>query len=45
MLSSNGDKRTQSTDWIQAYAYGTSTNPVNELEEIKCNNITKPCKK
>ena len=45
VLSSNDDKRTQSTDWIKAYAYGTSTNPVSELEEIKCNNITKPCKK
>ena len=37
-LSSNGDKRMQSIDSIETYAYGTS-------KEIICNNITKQYKK
>ena len=39
MLSSNDDKRMQSIDLIEAYAYGTSTDLVTEKEVIKCSNI------
>ena len=39
-LSSNDDKRMQSFDSIETYAYGMSKNLVCEGEEIKCNNIT-----
>ena len=31
----------QSIDWIESYAYGTSTDLVSEKEEIKCNNTIK----
>ena len=34
----------QSFDLIETYAHGKSKNLVNEEEEIKCNNIVKPCK-
>ena len=44
-LSSNDNRRIQSTDSIETYAYGTSKDLVSEKEEIKCNDITKRCKK
>ena len=37
-LSSNDDKRMQSIELIEAYAYGTSKDLVSEIEQIKCNN-------
>ena len=37
-LSSNGDKRMQSIDSIETYAYGTSKDPVSGKEEIKHSN-------
>ena len=40
-LSSNDDKRMQSFDSIETYAYGMSKDLVSEKEEIKCNNIIK----
>ena len=43
-LSSNDDKRMQSIDSIETYAYGTSKDQVSEKEEIKCNNIIKQYK-
>ena len=39
--SSNDDKRMQSIDSIETYAYGTSKDLVSDKEEVKCNNITK----
>ena len=36
---SNDDRRMQSIDLIETYAYGTSKNLVNERKDIKCNNI------
>ena len=44
-LSSNDDKRMQSIDSIETYAYGTSKDLVSEIEEIKCNNIITRCRK
>ena len=44
-LSSNGDKRIQSTDSIETYAFETSKGLVINKEEIKCNNIIKRYKK
>ena len=44
-LSSNDDKRTQSTDSIETSAYWTSKDVVSEKGEIKCNNIIKRYKK
>ena len=44
-LSSNDDKRMQSVDSIETYAYGTSKDLVSEKEEIKCSNIIKRYKK
>ena len=41
MLSWNDDKRMESMDSIETYAYGTSKNLVSEKEEIKCSNIIK----
>ena len=38
-LSSNVDKRMQSMDLIETYAYGMSKDLVSKKEEIKCNNI------
>ena len=38
-LSSNDNKRMQSPDSIDTYAYGTSKDLVSEKEEIKCKNI------
>ena len=43
-LSSNDDKRMQSTDLIETCAYGTNKNLLCKKEEIKCNNIIKQCK-
>ena len=40
-LSSNDDKRIQSTDLLETYGYGTSEDLASEREEIKCNNIRK----
>ena len=40
-LSSNDDKRVQSIDSIETYAYGANNDPVIEKDEIKCNNIIK----
>ena len=40
-FSSNDDKRMQSFDSKETYAYGMRKDPVSEKEEIKCNNITK----
>ena len=37
-LSSNDDKRMQSIDSIEKYAYGASKDVVSEKEEVKCNN-------
>ena len=44
-LSSNDDKRMQSIDSIEIYAYGTSKDLVSEKEEIKCNHIINRYKK
>ena len=44
-LSLNDDKRMQSTDSIETYAYGRIKDLVSEKEEIKCSNIIKRCKK
>ena len=44
-LSSNDDKRMQSIDLIETYAYATSKDLVSDKEEIKCNNIIKQYKK
>ena len=38
-LSSNDDKRMQSIDWIEKYAYGTSKDLASEKGEIKDNNV------
>ena len=38
-MGANDDKRIQSIDLIETYAYGT--NLVCKKEEIKCNNIIK----
>ena len=38
-LSLNDDKRKQSNDLIETYAYGPSIDLINEKEEIKCNVI------
>ena len=40
-LRSNGDKRIQSTNSIETYAYGMNKDPVSGREKIKCNNIVK----
>ena len=43
-LSSNDDKRMQSVDSIETYAYGMRKDLVIEKEEVKCNNIIKQYK-
>ena len=43
-LSANNDKRIQSIDSIETYAYGRSKDIVYRKEEIKCNNIIKQYK-
>ena len=40
-LSLNDDKRSQSIDSIETYAYGTRKDLVSEKEEVKCSNIIK----
>ena len=40
-LSSNDDKRMQSIDSAETYAYGPSENLVSEKEKIKFNNVIK----
>ena len=40
-LSSNDDKRMQSIDSAETYAYGPSENLVSEKEENKFNNVIK----
>ena len=40
-LSLNDDKRMQSIDSIETYAYGTSKDLVSDKEKIKCNNTIK----
>ena len=44
-LSSNDNKRMQSIDSTETYAYGTSKGLVSDKEEIKCSNIIKWYKK
>ena len=43
-LSSNDDRKMQSTNSIKSYAYKTRKDLVSEKEEIKYNNIIKRCK-
>ena len=45
VLNSNDDKKKQSIDSTETYAYGTSKDLVSEKEEIEWNNIIKPYKK
>ena len=40
-LISNSDKRMQSINSIEMYAYGMSKDVLSKKEEIKCNNIIK----
>ena len=40
-LRSNDDKRMQSIDSIEIYAYGKWKNLISEKEEIKCKKIIK----
>ena len=41
----NDNKKIQSLDSIETYAYGTSRDLVSKKEEIKYNNKLKQCKK
>ena len=43
VLRSNDDKRMQSIDLIETYAYAMSKYIVSEKKEIKFNNIVKRC--
>ena len=43
-LSSSYDKRMQSVDWTETYAYGTSKDLIGKKEEIKSNNMIKQYK-
>ena len=43
-LSSNDDKRIQSSDLIETYAHGMGKDQVCKKKEIKCNNIIKQLK-
>ena len=45
LLSSNDDKRMQSINLIETYAYGISKDLVSEKEKINWNNIIKQYKK
>ena len=45
VLSSNEEKRMQSIDFMETYAYGMSKDLISEKEEIKCNGIIKGYKK
>ena len=40
-LSPNDDKRIQSIDSVDTYAYGSCIDLLNENEEVKYNNIKK----
>ena len=42
-LSLNDDKRIQSIDSVETYAYGTNKDLICEKEEIKINSIIKQC--
>ena len=44
-ISWNDDKKIQSTDSIETYAYGTTKDLVSEKEGIKCSNIIQRYKK
>ena len=44
-LSSDDDRKIQSIDLIETYAYGTSKDLVREKEEMRCDNIIKRYKK
>ena len=44
-LSANDDKRIQSIDSVETYAYRTSKDLICKKEETKRNNIIKQCKK
>ena len=44
-LTSYDDKRMQSIDSIETYAYGTRKDLISEKEETKCNNKIKRYKK
>ena len=41
VLSSNDDRRMQSIDSIETYAYGINKDLVRKKKEIKCNSIIK----
>ena len=45
VLNLNDYKRMQTSDSIETYTHWTSKDLVSEKEEIKCNKITKQCKK
>ena len=45
LISSNDDKRMQSIDSIETYAYGTSKDLASEREVIKCSRLIKWYKK
>ena len=38
-LSSSDDKKMQSIDWTEKYAYGATKDLVSQIEEVRCNNI------
>ena len=42
-LSANDDKRIQSIDSVETYAYGTNEETLHQKEDIKCNSIIKEC--
>ena len=44
-LSANDDKKMQTIDSIETYAYGTNEEIVHKKEEIKSINVRKQCKK
>ena len=44
-LNSSDDKRIQSIDLTEIYAYGTKKDKICKKEKTKCNNIIKQCKK
>ena len=44
-LRSNDDKRIQSIDSVETYAYGTRKDLICKKEKTKCNSIIKQCKK
>ena len=44
-LSANNDKRIQSIDSVETYAFGTSKDLLCKREKTKYNNTIKKCKK